>query len=215
MKKKMKVIAISTRIINNQDYFEPRDALGHDWPKMLEELGYYPIFVSNFLKNLKVFLESTKIDGIILSGGDNIGEYPLRDKTESKLIKFGIEQKIPIFGVCRGMQVINNFFNGTIQKTNNKKHVKTSHVIEIGNEKFNHVLKQKSAKVNSFHNNIIKEENLGKNLKSFAINKSDNTIEGLFHKKYSIMGVMWHPERSQNNFNKQVMKKFFDRKILG
>ena len=46
MKKNLKVIAISTRIINNQDYFEPRDALSHDWPKILEKLGYYPIFIS-------------------------------------------------------------------------------------------------------------------------------------------------------------------------
>ena len=110
MKKNLKVIAISTRIINNQDYFEPRDALSHDWPKILEKLGYYPIFISNFLSNIKSFLENIKIDGIILSGGDNIGDHPLRDNTEIELIKFGIKQNIPIFGVCRGMQVLNNFF---------------------------------------------------------------------------------------------------------
>ena len=68
--------------------------------------------------------------------------------------------------------------------------------------------------MNSFHNNIIKKENLGKKLKIFAMNKSDETIEGLFHEKYSIIGVMWHPERSQNDFNKHLLKKFFDGRIL-
>ena len=214
MKKNQRLIAVSTRIINSQGYFEPRDALSHDWPKLLEKLGFYPIFVSNFLSDVKSFLENTKIDGIILSGGDNIGKFPSRDKTEIQLIKFGIKNNIPIFGVCRGMQVINNYFKGTLQKTTNKKHVKTSHLIKIDNKQFIKSLKKKSVTVNSFHNNIIKKEGLGKNLDSFAITKSDETIEGFFHEIYPIIGVMWHPERMPNNFSKQILKKFFDGKLF-
>lgn len=214
MKKRIKFIAISTRIVNSEVYFEPRDALSHEWPKLLEKLGYYPIFISNFFSDVKTILNETKIDGIILSGGDNIGESKERDKIERKLIKIGLENKIPIFGVCRGMQVINDYFKGTIEKTNDKKHVKTFHTIKINDEKFKKSLKRTSIRVNSFHNNIIKEKNLGKGIQSFAITKSDNTVEGLFHKDFQIMGVMWHPERSLNNINKKIIKNFFEKKII-
>ena len=56
---------------------------------------------------------------------------------------------------------------------------------------FNKNLK-KNNKVNSYHNYSI--TNLGSSLSSLAT-AMDNTIEAFKHKKYKILGVMWHPER--------------------
>ena len=67
----------------------------------------------------------------------------------------------------------------------------------------------KEISVNSYHKNIIYQNNLGKNLKAFAITKKDNSIEGFFHNQYSILGVMWHPERKQNKNNKILLQKIF------
>ena len=61
-------------------------------------------------------------------------------------------------------------------------------------------------RVNSFHNNVIKQKNLGKNLEPFAT-ANDNTIEGFYHTELPIIGVMWHPERTPNEENVEIIRK--------
>jgi len=202
-------IGISLRISDAPNYSEKRDALSHDWPRFFEKLNFIPIFIPNTLTNTEFFLDSIGINGLILSGGDNIGDHPQRDSTENKLIKYGIKNDIPIFGVCRGLQVINHFFGGTILNNSSKDHVGKLHNVKILNNTFSKNLNSELITVNSFHNNIIKDKNLGKNLVVFARTISDNTIEGIFHKEYKILGVMWHPEREQNTNNELILKHTF------
>ena len=69
--KKMK-IGISQRIVNEQNYVEKRDALSHDWTNFLEEINLIPVFIPNSLSDTTSFLESFGLNGMILSGGDNL-----------------------------------------------------------------------------------------------------------------------------------------------
>jgi len=156
-----------------------------------------PIFIPNTLNDVKLFVEELELDGLILSGGDNKGDEELRDQTENILIKFGMQNKIPILGICRGMQVINDYFGGNIIITKNNEHVNKDHEIIITDKKIREILEFKEKKVNSYHHNIILEKNLGKGLKSFA-KTNDNTIEGFLHNEFPIIGIMWHPERNKN-----------------
>ena len=207
-------IGISTRIVSALDYDEKRDALSHDWPPFLEKMDMIPIFIPNTLGNVKTYLNSLKVNGLILSGGDNIGDFMLRDKTEREILEFAIEKKIPIFGVCRGMQIINDFFGGTIIKTQNGNHLSKTHPIKLTKAEFSSFLKNEEVIVNSFHNNIIKKENLGTDLEPFALDNRDNTIEGFVHIDYPIIGVMWHPERDPNLNNQSLIKKLFEEEIF-
>ena len=206
-----KRIGITTRIVNAQGYEEKRDALSHDWVKFLEIENIIPILIPNNLSNIPVFLEEVNLDGIILSGGDNIGDDKDRDNTEKQIIEFGISKKMPIFGVCRGMQVLNKFFKGKITNDKNDQHVGKSHQIFISDKKVSDFLTQNKMIVNSFHQNIISVENVGESLIAFAIDKKDNTVEGFTHKELPITGVMWHPERDQNTI---LLKKFLINKML-
>ena len=204
-------IGVSLRVVNAPNYDEKRDALSHDWISLLEEIELVPILIPNKLKNVNHFLETLEIKGLILSGGDNIGDNQERDETERELIKFSIKEKIPLFGVCRGMQAINKFFGGKIRESDNKKHVGKPHTIKITNPNF--IIDNDLQNVNSFHNNIIVEEELGVKLKKFAVTNGDNTIEGFFHEELPIVGVMWHPEREPNKFNKLILNNFIKQKI--
>ena len=212
MNKKYKKIGITTRIVNAQGYEEKRDALSQDWVKLLEQYNLIPILIPNNLSNIPLFLEENSIEGIILSGGDNIGDDKERDHTEKELIKFGIERELPIFGVCRGMQVLNNFFKGKIKLSLDDLHVGNDHEVIISNNKISDILKQDKIVVNSYHRNIINLEDIGESLISFAINQKDNSVEGFLHKKLPIMGVMWHPERDMDK-NSELINKFLLRKI--
>ena len=202
-------IGISLRITNAKDYDEKRDSLSHDWPKLMEELGINIVFIPNSLKNVRSYLSELNLSGFIISGGDNIGDNVERDKTEIEMIKFAMKNKIPLFGVCRGMQIINKFFDGTISTSEKSNHVGKYHNINIINQNFFKFFKNKNTKVNSFHNNLIYNENLGSDLIPFATISEDGTVEGFFHKFFPIIGVMWHPERQATLESKIMLKHFF------
>jgi putative glutamine amidotransferase len=206
-------IGITLRIENIEDYNEKRDAISQEWTNFIEESNGIPIFIPNTLKNTKLFLQELELEGLILSGGDNKGDDEHRDKTEHDLIDFGIKNKIPILGVCRGMQVINNYFGGSHITTKNNEHVGKHHDVTIIDKKMGERLELKKMKVNSFHHNIILKKNLGKDLKIFAKSVNDDTIEGFIHQQLSIIGVMWHPER-ENNLEKKfkLSNMFHERK---
>lgn len=205
-----KLIGISLRIDNIQKYNEKRDAISQDWIEFLSKINAYPVLIPNKLLSIQNFLETFPLDGIILSGGDNMGKFPERDQTEINILEYAIKKNIPVLGVCRGMQIINHYFGGKIIISDTKQHVSKQHSIHFLEktciEKFGKV-----ATVNSFHDNLILKTNLGKDLENLA-EAEDSTIEGFFHKKLPIIGVMWHPERDKNvEFELKFMKIYQER----
>lgn len=209
-------IAISLRIQKLAEINEKRDTLSHDWIKLFNEYNFEPILIPNNLKNLESFLDYYTIDGFILSGGDNMGDDQERDLTERTILKYAIEHTKPLFGVCRGLQVINNYFDGTHLITTNKNHVKKNHNVNLSGI-VSEQLDLSERNVNSFHDNIIKNNMLGKDLHPFAISDSDQTVEGIIHSNLPILGVMWHPERnidleSEKNLIKNTFNRLFWKK---
>ncbi len=203
MKKNQIKVGISLRVENIKKHNERRDTISQDCIKFCNRAGFMPILIPNNLIDTKEFLKSMNLDMLIFSGGDNIGDDPERDITEKNMVEFAIKNKIPSLGVCRGMQFFNKYFGGKIQHSFNKTHVKTRHKIKFTDKKIKEILGKKSSVVNSYHENLVKSENLGKELESFGIANQDNTIEAFYHKKYPIIGVMWHPER-EHNFEKEL-----------
>ena len=141
-----------------------------------------------------------KIDIVILQGGNDIytknKTINKRHAIEKYVIDFSIKNKLPVLGLCRGMQVLNLFFGGKLIKV--KNHMRSFHQIKYFNK--NNFLKKRVLKVNSFHNFGINKKILGTNLETIAV-APDNTIEEFKHLKYKIYGTMWHPER-ENNYKK-------------
>lgn len=214
MENKKPRIGITLRVENIEEYNEKRDAISQEWVSFIEKSNGIPIFIPNTLSDTKLFLEELEFDGLVLSGGDNKGDDEHRDRTERDLIEFGINNKIPILGVCRGMQVINDYFGGSHIVTENNEHVGKNHDILITDKKMEVCLDLKKRKVNSFHHNIILEKNLGKGLKVFAKSINDDTVEGFLHDKLPIIGVMWHPEREKDSETElKLMNVFHERKI--
>ena len=199
----MKNIAISQRVQKIKEYKEFRDQLDIRLIEFVTQLGFNPIPVPNFKKKNKAdlisllkWLKIIKPSGIILSGGDDIGKFKYRDQNEIKLLQWSVEKKIPLIGICRGMQLIGQCHNVKLKKI--KNHVGTRHYI-VSTKK-----NQKKRKVNSFHNYA-----LSKCPKKFnVIYKSlDGIIESIESRSKKIYACMWHPER-ESSFKKNDILKF-------
>ena len=172
------------------------DFLEHTWINFFESGKHEFLIIPNSVKNLKLILiNEKKPDLVILPGGNNLfGRDKLtknRLKIEKELIKYSISKKIALLGVCRGMQVINNYFGGEIKKISG--HMKATSKIFFTEPFFN----QKTIQVKCFHNFCIKSNLIPKELKIIATDKRNN-VEMFKHYKKKIIGVMWHPEREKN-----------------
>lgn len=202
----MKNILLTQRIIRTKKSF--RDAAEKDLINYLLNLDCFSYLVPNsYIKNkkkLNLWLANINCNGIVLSGGNDLGEYPERDNLEKFLIKYSIKNSIPVLGICRGAQIIAKFFGNKINKV--EGHI-GSHKLKLS-ENF---LINKS--VNSFHNyGILK---LNNSFKILARSKNDNTIEAFHHRNKKIIGIMWHPERFKKRRKDQekFIKKFLFNKI--
>lgn len=193
----MKNIAITQRLIQNDSYLEVRDALDIKWAKLFKKINCLPIILPSDYDFIFYF-KSFKIKGIILSGGNDLSLLSTnelskkRDHFEKRLIGFGISKGIPILGICRGMQVIADYFNCDFKKV--QKHAGTKHKLVVSDKsRFKYNLK-KIKTVNSYHNYAI--NNVSHNL-IISARSVDGIIEAIEHKKYNIFGQMWHSEREE------------------
>jgi putative glutamine amidotransferase len=155
-----------------------------------------------------------KIDILLLIGGEDVnpsyyGAEPSpnlgavngrRDTFEMKLIQEAIKHRIPIFGICRGEQVLNVAFGGTLIQhlLGAEKHMSLPtkedniHRVLARQESFAARIYGAECTVNSSHHQGI--EHPGKGL-SAAMVSEDGVIEALEHDSLPVWSVQWHPER--------------------
>ena len=177
----MKIVVVSQRIDFYPNRDEKRDALDQRLIKFLIMAGYLPITVPNSLGNkIKEWIANIPISAIVLSGGNNIGECPDRDETELNMLNYAFNHRLPLLGICRGMQMIAHWSGTKLHSV--KGHANTSHRItgEINEE------------VNSYH--LFSLLNCPKNFEILA-KSEDGEIEAIRHKSLKWEGWMWHPER--------------------
>ena len=185
------------RISHVHRYNESRDALARDWHAFLAfalpEAVWFPI--PNIGADAPRLAETFSLDGIILSGGNDFGEYPERDTTEISLIDHSIDIHRPILGVCRGLQVLNRHFQGRIAQIPDRSHAGTRHELIMDEHWWQHK-RQKKRTVNSFHDWGIPLDGLVDDMTAVA-QSTDGMVECATHQDHSILGVMWHPERER------------------
>ena len=133
------------------------------------------------------------------------GLEPERDRAELELIEQFLILRKPIFGVCRGMQVINVFFGGSLTQDIQ------GHKTVDGIDRYHKVkstasllrnLCGESCIVNSAHHQAV--DGIGTGLEAVQWT-ADGTIEAICHRSLPIWGVQWHPERLNTPIGKQVI----------
>ncbi|CAM2941773.1 gamma-glutamyl-gamma-aminobutyrate hydrolase family protein [Hathewaya histolytica] len=215
------VIGISgSLIIDNGGMFPgyKRSYVNDDYVQAVINAGGIP-FIIPFSKD-KSLVEITveHIDGLILSGGHDVfplnyneepdqklGEvFPERDEFDFALVAAAKKKQIPVFGICRGFQIINVAHGGTLYQdlsSREKKCIKHSqghspslgtHSVKVEKDSMLASILGTDIRTNSFHHQIIKD--VAPSLKAVAY-ASDGVVEAIESSAGEpIFGTQWHPE---------------------
>ncbi len=146
----IKTIIYTQRVEIVESYGERRDCADQNIPRFLEACGYMPVPVPNVICALEQYVEKTAPAGILLTGGNSLASYggnaPERDDTDKRLLEIAIEKDIPVYGFCRGMQSILDYFGCGLENVSG--HVAVRHPVqgEWG-----------AWTVNSYHNQACRE----------------------------------------------------------
>jgi len=171
-------------------------------------------------KALKVKHYVDALDGLLLQGGEDMspesyGETPInpkwsgdkvRDRYEIELFHEFVTQGKPVFGICRGHQLINVALGGTLYQdtatqcagTANhrdpQKYDQHFHEVRILPQTWLSRLYPEAAKrINSIHHQAVKS--LGEGLIIEAMSEPDGLVEAIRWEGHSfVVGVQWHPE---------------------
>jgi gamma-glutamyl-gamma-aminobutyrate hydrolase PuuD len=170
--------------------------------------------------NIRLRDYAKHLDGLLLQGGADVSpqtyaetavshEWPgdrVRDMYELELLHEFVESGKPVLGVCRGCQLINVAFGGTLYQDIatevptanvhvNENYDQHRHGVHFpdGSTLLNMFPGRRDGIVNSIHHQAVKT--LGRDLNIEAVSASDGIIEAVRYRRAPfVMGVQWHPE---------------------
>ena len=197
----MKIIT-SLRITNLSERKEIRDSVDQNLLSILIDSNINPILIPNSYglnknnKKLIRYLKEIKPNGLLLTGGEDFPKNKLRYKLEKFLFDFFIKNKMPVFGICRGMQMIGVLNKVNLKRTKLKVRKKYS-------------LKKGKYKVSARCYFRWELDNIPKNYEK-TFSSHNGSIWGIKHKNLRCEGVMFHPERENSIKLKKYVSKFFN-----
>lgn len=205
--------------------------------ELLQACGAYPIVLPLTWEEEDLSALLSLCDGFLFTGGHDIapslyGETPIpacgrieprRDSLEQALFRKAYDADRPIFGICRGLQIINVLMGGTLyQDLPTQRICDTVHTMDAPYDRVQHsvrilsdtplhqLLGVDTLGVNSLHHQAIKQ--LAPNLIAMA-QTSDGLVEAAFcPERTFLQGVQWHPEYVWNIEPAQckLLKPFVD-----
>jgi anthranilate synthase component 2 len=123
------------------------------------------------------------------------------------LIQLAAQSKIPLFGVCLGLQAIGQAFGGKIVRANAPMHGKVDQIYHKGESVFKGLPSPFNA--TRYHSLIIERETFPDSLRITADTK-DKNIMGACHTSLPIHGVQFHPESIATEHGHALLKNFLE-----
>lgn len=219
-----KLIGITCETTLKSGLESPRQAVPRPYAWAIERAGGVPVLLpaTNVLENAERYL--SVLDGLLLSGGVDVdpalyGEEPHpelgrvdpdRDAIEIPLTRLALAQDMPIFAICRGIQVLNVAMGGSLyqdlpsQKPSRLQHqqrhdgvardIATHNVRIESGTRLAEIVGDACMATNSFHHQALKDVAKGLTVTAYA---EDGIIEAVESAAYRyLLGVQFHPEET-------------------
>lgn len=202
----MEIVIYTQRVEIIESYQERRDCADQRIADFIKQCGFLPIPIPNKSELAIEIVNSLNPVGIILTGGNSLEKYggnaPERDAMDRVLINLAIAHAIPLYGFCRGMQSILDYFGNEI--VNVDGHVAVRHFVCEGTERY---------EVNSYHNQACIQLERDCGLKAVS-QTEDGVIESVEHECLPMAATMWHPEREKKFEDKDIerVRALFERR---
>lgn len=197
-----------------------RTFVNNDYIEAVIRAGGIPVILPIMSEDDLIAMSINSVDGIIFSGGVDINplfyqEEPVpklgevfveRDEYEFKAVKAAYQSGKPILGICRGIQLLNVVFGGSLYQDletqypstvakhvqEARRDVKTHSVVIEKDTLLNKIMGTTAIQTNSFHHQAVKSVAPGFRVCARA---ADGVIEGIEKQDYPfLLGVQWHPE---------------------
>lgn len=182
----MRSVLFTQRVESVEFYGERRDAADQRVADFIYACGFLPIPLPNDSHKAELIFRALNPAGVVLTGGNSLVKYggnaPERDRTDKILLELAVNGQVPLYGFCRGMQSILDYFGSGLTEVNG--HVAVRHKL-VGSEDIQ--------EVNSYHKQGCLE--LASSDLYAILKTSDGVIEKVRHRTLPIIGTMWHPER--------------------
>lgn len=207
----------------NRTTFGPKTLsyLENDMAAYVARPNVLPILIPELPKAEKLAMVN-EMAGLVLQGGSDLapesyGESPIgkwlgdriRDEYELELMDLFLKAGKPVLGICRGFQVMNAYYGGTLfQDIETQRPDSIKHRDAVEYDRVHHGVRfvegsfmdnlyegEENPMVNSVHHQAVKD--LGKGLVPQAYSSEDDILEAFIHESAEpgkIMGVQWHPE---------------------
>lgn len=198
-------------------------SVGVNYPNAVLRSGNVPVLLPCTDSAEAIRTMMSHIDTLLLAGGCDLAPslygavpspylgtvVPERDAFEYRLLAEALRQQVPVLGICRGIQVINVFFGGTLYQDLPTElspaaalHQRPDlpwdvvHPISIaGGSRLHAILGADRVEVNSTHHQSCRDVAPGFRVTATA---DDGVIEAIESETLPILGVQFHPERLVN-----------------
>ncbi len=187
-----------------------------DNKRVVKEFGKVDVEVTTVYSLDKV--DPDKYDGLIIPGGHNIdprmygakrskytyGTSIKKDRMQVEAVKRFAEAGKPVLGLCRGCQLINVAFGGTI--TQHIKWHKGYRKVKNIKGYWMYSIYGSKRKTYHFHHQCVKK--LGEGLVATSYDVKSKHIESIQHTSLPIYGVQWHPDCNTKKQGNKFFKEF-------
>ena len=214
--KKEKTILLGEVKIKNQ---KPKalilDCSGRNDPfrvrDYLEKTGFFVKVVTDDVRiNHRKDVMVKDYDALVIPGGNSVNPSfygkkkenshshfgkKVNDRIQIEAVKKFSEAKKPVLGICRGCQLVNVAFGGTLTQCLGSSH---SHLggkyRKVKIEKNSWLYKRFGPSLKTLHSHHQNVKKLGKGLYATQWDKKDGNVEAFQHKKLPVYGLQWHPD---------------------
>lgn len=210
------------------------DYIACDYANAVMRAGGLPIIIPNGLKEEDLDLLLDRLDGLLLSGGSDVdprlyNEEPSthcgpvflkRDRMETELIRKAYARRMPILGICRGLQMLSSVFGGNMyqdlpseKNVFHSSHVYTkqdaAHYVALTpNSAVYEIYETDSIGVNSYHHQSIRQVSENGTIVGVSADGVIEAVEFSGGHPFTI-GVQWHPEMMSESAQQQKIFSAF------